>query len=194
MDLSGLNRLVGTGQAVSGALLMTDSRREGALTRALDRRPAVSGMASQARVIEAFRESTDRSMLTVTFILSLFAGVIAFGVVYNSARIALSERDRELASLRVLGLTRGEISYILLGELAFLALVAIPVGFGLGAVAAAGVVEGTQTDLYQFPLVLGRGTFGLAAAVVIGATLISAAIVRHKLQRLDLVGVLKTRE
>ena len=194
MDLARLNRLAGTGQAVSGALLMTDARYDDALTSALRERPRVASMVSQERVIAAFTEAYERSMLTFTFILSLFAGVIAFGVVYNSARIALSERDRELASLRVLGLTRGEISFILLGELAVLVLLAIPVGLGLGALASAWVVQATTTDLYQFPLVLGRRTFGLAAAIVVTAALISALMVRRQLDRLDLVGVLKTRE
>jgi putative ABC transport system permease protein len=194
LDLSGLNRLAGTGQAVSGALLMTDALHDAALTRALRQRPRVASIASQERVIAAVSESIERSTLTFTFIISLFAGIIAFGVVYNSARISLSERDRELASLRVLGLTRGEISYILLGELAVLTLLAIPVGFVLGGLASAGVVQSVQTDLYQFPLVLGRGTFGLAATIVVAAALISALIVGRQLRRLDLVGVLKTRE
>jgi putative ABC transport system permease protein len=194
MDLSALNRLTGTGEAISSALLMTDARHEESLTRSLRERPRVAGIMSQERVIESFQESYERSMLTFTFILSLFAGVIAFGVVYNSARISLSERDRELASLRVLGLTRGEISYILLGELAFLTLLAIPVGFAMGALLGSVVVESVETDLYQFPLVLGRRTFGLAAAVVLTAGSASAILIRRQLDRLDLVGVLKTRE
>lgn len=194
MDLSALNRLTGTGDAISSALLMTDPQYDETLTRALRDRPRVAGIMSQERVIAAFNESYERSMLTFTLILSLFAGVIAFGVVYNSARISLSERDRELASLRVLGLTRGEIAYILLGELAVLTLLAIPVGLGMGALLSAVVVQSVETDLYQFPLVLGRRTFGLAAAVVLMAGLVSAVIVRRQLDRLDLIGVLKTRE
>jgi putative ABC transport system permease protein len=194
MDMGALNRLVGTGHAVSGAYLMTDRDRNDALVAALRRRPRVSAITSQERVIAAFQESYDRSMLTFTFILSIFAGVIAFGVVYNSARIALSERDRELASLRVLGLTRGEVSYILLGELAVLTLAAIPFGFLLGGLTSASVAHAVETDLYQFPVVLTRHTLGLAAAIVLAAAAISALIVRARLNRLDLVGVLKTRE
>ena len=194
MQLPALNRLAASGQAISGVYLMTDERFDSTLTRALQDRPRVSSILAQERTIQAFTESYERSMLTFTFILSLFAGVIAFGVVYNSARIALSERDRELASLRVLGFTRGEISYILLGELAVLTLAAIPLGFLLGTALTAWVVQSLQTDLYQFPLVLGRRTFGVAALVVLIAAFISAFIIRRKLHRLDLVGVLKTRE
>lgn len=194
MDLAAANRLAGGGQAISGALLMTDARFEDELTRALQDRPRVASIVSQDRMIRSFRETSAETMLTYTFILSLFAGVIAFGVVYNSARIALSERDRELASLRVLGFTRGEVAYILLGELAVLTLVAVPLGLALGAAASAGVLEGLQTDLYQIPLVLGRRTFATAATVVLVASVASAAIVRRRLHTLDLIGVLKTRE
>ena len=194
MQLDALNRLAGGGQAISGAFLMTDESRDDEIRRRLQDRPRVAAIASQDRVISSFMETTAASMLVFTFVLSLFAGVIAFGVIYNSARIALSERDRELASLRVLGFTRREIAYILLGELGVLVLISIPVGFAVGAVASAGIVEATSTDMYQLPLVLGRGTFGLAAAIVIGAALASALIVLRRLNRLDLVGVLKTRE
>lgn len=194
MELSELNRLVGNGQAVTGALLLIDARLEGEVTRELRDRPQVASIVSQERMIASFRETMDRSMLTMTLILTVFAGVIAFGVVYNAARISLSERDRELASLRVLGLTRGEISFVLLGELALLTLVAIPIGFVLGWLASSALVQAFQTDMYRFPLVLGPKTFGTAAAVVLGSALVSSLIVRRKLDRLDLVGVLKTRE
>ncbi len=194
MDLNALDQLVGTGHAISGANLLTDARRTDAVMAALRDRPRVSGISSIQRVIEAFRASYDRSMLTMTYVLSLFAAFIAFGVVYNSARIALSERDRELASLRVLGFTRGEIAYILLGELAVLTLAAIPLGLGLGSALSYVLAWSVATDLYQFPVVLTRQTLGLAAAVVLGSAALSALIVRGRLNRLDLIGVLKTRE
>jgi putative ABC transport system permease protein len=194
MELSALNDLAGGGQAVSGAFLMADERHDADIARQLQDRPRVAAIVSQDRVIESFRETSAASMLALTFVLSLFAGVIAFGVIYNSARIALSERDRELASLRVLGFTRGEVAYILLGELAVLVLLSLPVGFALGAAASALVVQGVSTDMYQIPLVLARDTFGLAAVIVLTATAASALSVMRQLNRLDLVGVLKTRE
>lgn len=194
MGLASLNRLAGAGQAVSGAFLMIDERYEQEITDRLQDRPRVAGIMAQDRAVQSFMETTAASLLAFTFVLSVFAGVIAFGVIYNSARISLSERDRELASLRVLGFTRGEISYILLGELAVLVLVSIPVGFGLGAVASHGIVQSIQTDIYQIPVVLGRGTFGTAALVVLTAGLASALLMRRRLHRLDLIGVLKTRE
>ncbi len=194
MDLDRLNRLSGSGQAISGVLLAIDPGREDELVRALQRRPRVASIVSQDRIIESVYESSGQTTLTFAFILTVFAGAIAFGVVYNSARITLAERDRELASLRVLGFTRNEIAYILLGELAVLTLLALPVGFGLGALLSAGTVQALQTDLYEFPVVLTRATFAFAAVVVLTAAAFSALIVRRRLNRLDLVGVLKTRE
>ncbi|HEX2166251.1 MAG TPA: ABC transporter permease [Longimicrobiales bacterium] len=194
MDMSALNRLAGGGQAVSGAFLMADERYTDEISRRLRERPRVAAIATQESVVNAFLETSAASMLAFTFVLSLFAAVIAFGVIYNSARISLSERDRELASLRVLGFTRGEVAYILLGELAVLVLLAIPVGFAVGSLASAGLVRQVATDMYRIPLVLSRGTFGLAAAIVLASGLASALIVLRRLNRLDLVGVLKTRE
>lgn len=195
MEMSAVNRLVGGGSAISGVYLMVDAGvDESVMMNALRERPRVASIISQDRVIEAFMDTSAEVMLIYTFILSLFAGVIAFGVVYNSARIALSERDRELASLRVLGFTRGEIAYILLGELVVLTLLAIPMGFVLGAMASGAVAEAVATDLYTIPLVLSRRTYALAAVVVLVSAAISAILIRRKLNRLDLIGVLKTRE
>jgi putative ABC transport system permease protein len=126
--------------------------------------------------------------------ISLFAGATAFSVVYNNARISLSERSRELASLRVLGFTRGEISYILLGELAVLVLLAIPIGFMLGWALTWFIVWSMQTELYRIPMNISRATYTLAAVIVIVSALLSGMFVRRQLNRLDLIGVLKTRE
>lgn len=194
MDIDALNRLTGEGQAVSGALLMIDEHYEASITEALQDRPRVASIASQDRIVQAFWESSAQSMLTMTFFLSLFAGVIAFGVIYNSLRIALSERERELASMRVLGFTKGEISYILLGEQALLTLLAIPIGFILGTWGAHGLAQTFETDLYSLPVVISRYTYTVAAITVLVAAIASALMIRRRINRLDLIGVLKTRE
>jgi putative ABC transport system permease protein len=194
MEMDALNRLAGEGQAMSGALLLVDSRHEAELNRALRDRPRVASIISQDRAVASYMETAAESLLVFTGILSLFAGVIAFGVVYNSMRIALSERDRELASMRVLGFRRGEIAYILLGEAALLVLVALPVGMLLGAGLSAWSLSAFETEMFSFPFILTRRTLGVAAAVVLVAAVFSALLVRRQLNRLDLVGVLKTRE
>lgn len=194
MSLDAMHDLVGEGPALSGVFLLVDGDRQDELMNVLHDRPQVASVVSQDRVIQAFRETSAESLLVFTFVLSIFAAIIAFGVIYNSIRITLSERDRELASLRVLGFTRGEISYILLGEMAILTLLAIPIGFGVGALASAGIAASLQTDMFYIPLVLERDTFALAAAVVLGSAAASALIVRRRLNNLDLIGVLKTRE
>jgi putative ABC transport system permease protein len=144
--------------------------------------------------IRSFYETMGGTLLLFTFVITLLAGSVAFGVVYNSARIALSERSRELASLRVLGFTRGEISYILLGELGLLTLAGIPVGFLLSRGMTAYIAERMKSDLYRVPMVMEWSSYGFAAAVVIVSALLSGLLVRRRLDRLDLVAVLKTRE
>ena len=125
---------------------------------------------------------------------TLLAGSIGLGVVYNSARIALSERGRELASLRVLGFTLPEIAYILLGELALLALAAIPVGFVVGTGLVGLLVLAYDSDLYRLPLLLTADNLALGAAVVVASALISGLLLWRRLGKLDLIAVLKTRE
>lgn len=124
----------------------------------------------------------------------ILASIIAFAVVYNNARIALAERSRELASLRVLGFSRAEVSRILLGEMAFATLLAIPLGLFLGYAMAAGVVDAYATELLRIPLIVDPATYATAALTVGISALLSALIVRRRIDHLDLVGVLKTRD
>jgi putative ABC transport system permease protein len=133
-------------------------------------------------------------MLTFAFFNTLLASTIAIGVVYNTVRISLSERGRELASLRVLGYTRSEVSYILLGELTVLVFVAIPVGLVMGRGLAGVMASSAQTELFRVPMVVDPSTYALAALVVAVATVLSALTVGRKINHLDLVEVLKARE
>ncbi|MEN8262786.1 MAG: FtsX-like permease family protein [Nitrospirota bacterium] len=194
MDLSALNRLMREGNVISGAYLAADPRYQAEIFSRLKEMPRVAGTEIQEKAINNFYETMGETILIFTFINTLLAGVIAFGVVYNSARIALSERGRELASLRVMGFTRAEISYILLGELSILTLAAIPLGFIIGHGMCAYIAEVMKTDLFRIPLILEANTYAFAATVVIIAACISGLIVRRKLNHLDLIAVLKTKE
>ncbi len=156
--------------------------------------PRVAGTVVRKDEIRNFYETQAESMLFFTLVATILAGIIAFGVVYNSARISLSERSRELASLRVLGYTRGEISYILLAELGMLTLAAIPTGFVIGRWLCAYIARAIESDLFRVPVVLEPDTYALAAAVVLASAALSGLIVRHRLDHLDLVAVLKTKE
>jgi putative ABC transport system permease protein len=194
MNLAALNRLLGDQGALSGAYLAVDENQTSQLYRQLKSMPAVSGVAIRESVLKSFREILDRSIVISTLINILFACVIAFGVVYNSARIALSERGNELASLRVLGFTRREVAVILLGEQSVLTVLAIPLGFAMGAAICWLLVLRLSTELYRIPFVLTTRTFGFAACVVAIAALASGFLVARRINRLDLVAVLKTRE
>lgn len=194
MALDPLNAALGDGRAVTAANLMADEAQIEPLYNKLKEMPAVSGVSLMKTSLQIFRDTLARNMNIMTIVYVALSGIIAFGVVYNSARIQLSERGRELASLRVLGFTRGEVSMILLGEIAILVMVAIPLGWAMGYALAALVVTGLDTELFRVPLIVSRATYTKAALVVMVAAAISAFVVRHRIDHLDLIAVLKTRE
>ena len=145
-------------------------------------------------MIESFHEQTGRSMSVMTATMTLFAMIIAIGVVYNNARIALAERTWELASLRVLGFTRREVSALLLAELAVEVAIAIPIGLWLGYRFVEWLVVFHATELFSIPAIVAPRSYAIASLIVAAAAVASAAIVRLSIDRLDLIGVLKTRE
>jgi putative ABC transport system permease protein len=194
IDQVALSRLLQDDGTVSGARLSVDPLLGEELYRTLKRTPSVSGVVIREAALESFREILSRSVRVSTVINIFFACVIAFGVVYNSARISLSERGNELASLRVLGFNRQEVSLLLLGEQAVLTALAIPFGLLLGYATCALLTHQLDTDLYRIPLVLSARTYGVAAIVVIVAAVLSGVLVAWRLRNLDLIAVLKTRE
>jgi putative ABC transport system permease protein len=189
-----LARMLGEQPRVSTMLLRVDPAHTADVRARLKELPAVLGVTSTEHIIARYREQTGSSMLVMTLILTLSAAAIAIGVVYNNARIALSLRSRDLASLRVLGFTRLEISAILLGELGAQVLVGIPLGLLLGTWLAHLLAAGIDPEAIRFPLHIASRTYAEAAVIGLVSALISALLVRRKLDHLDLVGVLKSSE
>jgi putative ABC transport system permease protein len=179
---------------ISGAYLAVDPLARSQVYAELKDIPRVAGTVVRKSAIKSFNDTMAETVLFFSTIATILGTVIAVGVVYNTARIALSERGRELASLRVLGFTHGEIAYILLGELALLTLLAIPLGFGVGYGLCAFIATLFKTDLYRVPLVLEPHTYASSAVVVVVSACASAAVIWRKLGRIDLIAVLKTRE
>jgi len=194
MQRDALNRALKEGDTISGALLKVDQQYQHDVYAKLKEMPRIAGVVEQRSAIRAFYKTMDETILFFTFITTLLGGSIAFGVIYNSMRIALSERNRELASLRVLGFHRSEVAYILLGELALLTLAAIPLGMFFGYGLCAFLAFQFDTDLYRIPLVLGLNVYAFAALVVIASSIISAMMIWRNLANLDMVAVLKTKE
>jgi len=194
MQRETLNRLLKEGDAISAAWVKVDETYQREVYAGLKGMPRIAGVVEQKSAIKAFNETMDETILFFTFITTLLGGSIAFGVIYNSMRIALSERNRELASLRVLGFHQGEIAYILLGELGLLTLAAIPLGMLFGYGLCSYMAYEFDSDLYRIPLVLGLNVYAFAALVVIGSSIISALMIWRNLAHLDMVAVLKTKE
>lgn len=194
LRLSDLNALLGEGPRVSQALLLVDGGRFDELEDRLSDVPLVADVASRDARIRGFREQSGEYLVVMMLIMTAFASIIAAGVVYNNARVSVAERARDLASLRVLGFTRREISTVLLGEMAVQVFLAIPVGLWIGYRLCLGIAGSVDPELFRLPVVLTPRTYAFAATVVLAAAAVSALLVRRRLDRLDLIGVLKTRE
>lgn len=189
-----LNGLLREGDMVSGAYLLVDEGAESAVFASLERMPGVAGTTSRRAMLDHFRRTMAENIAVSVSIVVFAAVVIAVGVVYNQARIALSERGRDLASLRVLGFTRREVRSMLLGEQAVVTLAGIPLGFAIGAAFAALFIELLESERHRFPVVVGADTYAWAAVVIALAAAAAGLAVRRRVDRLDLVAVLKTRE
>jgi putative ABC transport system permease protein len=194
MNIAALNRVLREGDCISGAFLTIDVQERGKLYTRLKEMPKVAGVSVKEAALRSFQHTLEENLLRMRTMNVIFACIIAFGVVYNSARISLAERSRELATLRVMGFTRREISTILLGELAVLTLVAIPLGLLMGSGLAKIATVALETETQKFPYVVYDSTYAFAATVTSLAACISALIVRRRLDELNLVAVLKSRE
>lgn len=194
MDIQALNRLMQEGHTISGAFLAVDDQSLDQLYTQLKQTPAVASVALHKAMIERFQQTIAQSQGISTTIQVVFACIIAFGVVYNAARISLSERGRELATLRIIGFSKVQVAIVLLGEQAVLTIAAIPLGFALGYGIAALLSLAYNTELYRFPLIITKASYAFAFVVILIAALISGLLVRRQCDRLDLIAVLKTRE
>lgn len=194
MRAGALSRLMGEGPLASAALMTVDEDGASHLYALLKETPAIMSVGVKEAALESFDETLATSFRISTTVLVLFAGLIAFGMIYNGARIALSERARELASLRVLGFSRKEVGRMLVGEQFALTAVAMPVGFAIGYLLSLIIVRAYQEDLFRLPMVVGPRTLLMAVAVVGVSAALSSLAVRRRLDRFDLVSVLKTRE
>lgn len=194
MGVEELRRLMGEGRTVSGAYLQVDEAALPTLHARLKVIPAIAGVALTEASRRSFRETMAENIAVQIGINVIFAGIIAFGVVYNAARISLSERSRELASLRVLGFTRREISLILLGELAIVTGLSLPLGSLIGYGLSVVILASFTSEVFRMPLVIQTNTIAWTWIVILVAATFSGLIVRRRLDQLDLVAVLKTRE
>ena len=194
MNVDALNRLAGEGDAISAVTLRYDAAAESRLYDWLRESPRVATVAVKHNMLASFRETSARNVLVFTTIIAMFAAAVAIGVVYNNARVALAERAWELASLRVLGFSRAEVSVLLLGELAIELAIAVPAGLLMGWGLAEFLSAVMHNETMTIPVVISAKTLAIAAFTVIGSGVLSALIVRRRIDQLDLVAVLKTHE
>jgi putative ABC transport system permease protein len=194
MDRQALAQLISEPDSASGAFLAVDPAQQANLYRMLKTVPAVRSVNLREATLQSFLSTVAENMKINTEVIVAFACVIAIGVIYNSARIALSEHAIELASLRILGFTRAEVGRMLLGEQSLLTLAAIPLGCALGYGLSAGLSALLSQELFRIPLIVSSRTYLISIGVVVASAILSGFAVWRKVQKLDLIEVLKTRE
>lgn len=194
MEIEELNRSLKEPNRVSGAYMRVDSSKKDAVYNNIKEMPAVIGVSIKTQAIAAFKKLINTGAGVTRFIMTAVAAIITFGIIYNSARIAFAERLRDLASLRVIGFTKGEVSFILLGELAILVLFALPLGSILGHFLSYAISQGFSTDLYRVPVIFIPTSFGQAGLAVFLASIFSGWFVKRDIDRIDFVSTLKTLE
>jgi putative ABC transport system permease protein len=194
MDIDALRRLMHEGETVSGAYLAVDMRRWSEFMREVKDTPRIAITLVKDDQLEAFRSTTGQSIGIIRKLYLTLAIIVAFGVVYNSARIALSERGRDLATLRVVGFTQREVAGVLLGELTLLVLSALPVGLLFGRGLATFIITQLRTETVRLPLKISLFTYSQAVLVVLAAATASFIVVSRMLKKLDMIAVLKARD
>jgi putative ABC transport system permease protein len=194
MGIDELRRLFREPGRISGAHLSLDPARQAAFNAAIKAMPALAGASFVGKAEASMRRAFDEGVGVMSYLYVVFAGVMAGGVAFSAARVTLAEQERDLATLRVLGFTRGEVSYVLVGELAVLALLAVPLGCVLGAVLGAWLMQLFQTDMYSFSFIFNPGGYAFAIAFTLGCVAGASLVVRMGIDRLDMVGVLKARD
>jgi putative ABC transport system permease protein len=194
VDGGELSRLMEEGPLVSGAYLKIDPAREAELFRAVKQRPLIAGISFRSAVLHNFETQVKQNIGIFRLYNLALSAIIVLGVVYNNARLSFSERARELATMRVLGYRRREVSYILLGELVLLTLAALPLGAAIGLGFAYYIASAFSSDIYTIPYAVSLATIGLALSTVLVSAVASGLLVRRRIDRLDLNRVLKSRE
>ena len=191
MNLYHLNTLLDSAPKITGASLMVDDNTSAILYRKLKEIPAIIGLNTVSVMKQIFEDVMAENILKMVSTNVIFASFISFGVIYNTARITISERSRELASLRVLGLTQAEVAYILFGELAFITLCSLPIGILLGYSMSVGMAESMDSELFRIPVYIKNSTYGYSVAIVLASALTSFYLVWRQVDSIDLVSAQK---
>lgn len=194
MNLKTLNRELGEVGQYFMLNLVVDSQHYESLYNAVKESPAITALMTKQSLLDAFNETVAESMLVFMLIFIVLSSILVFGVTYNMIRISLSERGRELATLRVLGFTKGETSYILLCEVGLLTLVGLAFGCFVGWGLTQLLGYAFETELFRIPIIIYPHTYSYAVIVAIIASVMSALFVVKRIHHLDLIEVLKTKE
>jgi putative ABC transport system permease protein len=194
MEMEALGRALREPGRVSAAYVLMDRSARDALNRDVKVIPMIAGVSFLDNASASMRKMLNEGTGFFAYMFVVFSSLMAGGVAYSAARVTFAEQERDLATLRVLGFGRREVSYVLLAEIGALLLIALPTGVILGGALSRWLMSQFQTDLFTFPYITEAAAYGRSALFVACAVIGAVLAVRRGVDRLDLVGVLKSRE
>jgi putative ABC transport system permease protein len=194
-DIGYLSRLLGEELSANIVLGKTCNKSEWKnLYSALKKRPAVVGISERTRSLTQMDERFGKVMGTMIFMTVFFAGLIAFGSILNTALVSLSERSREVGTLRVLGYTPAQITWIFSGESHLLNSVGIVLGLIAGIGLSKLVSAAYSTELYRFPSVIYPSRLVISAILMFFFITLAQLIIYRMITRFPWLEVLKVKE
>jgi putative ABC transport system permease protein len=193
-ELTALGRLLQEPGRISGAHLRLQPDHTDAFNAAVAERPALAGLSHVRQAEASMRQTFSQGSGFMSTLFLTFAGMMAAGVAYATASVTLAEQQRDLATLQVLGYTRWQVSYVMLGELALLTLLALPLGLWVGYGFALWLMGTMSNELFTFPMVVDPAAYARSALFVLATVAVCAAWVRRQVDKVDLVASLKSRE
>ena len=194
MNIEALSRVLNESYAMNSVLLATAPGKAKFMNDELEDIPAVSSIEVKEDSIRNMNETIQMNMKVTSFVTVLFAGIISFSIIYNITSVSLAERERELASLRVMGFSREEVGRILYHENIALGVVGLVLGLPLGIAISKALVTAFDTEMIRLPYHLEPRTFIISITLTLFFVLVSNLAIRRKIHHLDLVETLKERE
>ena len=153
----------------------------------------VNEIVETEKLMKKTRELMD-SFGSMIYFYAFLGIVIGFAIIYNSAVITLAERNRELATMMVMGMTAQEVLSVITFEQWFLGFFGMAAAIPLSYLMLAGMSEALSTDVYTIPSRVTPLSFLISLLVTAGAIWLAQRAAARKVHRLSLVQVLKSIE
>lgn len=193
-SIDSMNYLIGEGRIANSAVMIIDSPdNERAVIDKLKEIPAVGSVQSKSDAYNNLMRNMS-SMTAFIGVMIILAAVLSVAVVYNIATINIFERQRELATLKVLGFKDKEVRSLIFNENYLITLFGAMVGLPFGNWLGNAMMSMYDTDAYSFIFTATNEAYILSAALTAGFTVLANLTLMGKIRNINMVEVLKSNE